>query len=136
MRIGGGATVSSWYGYDRAWQRLRGRSDWIEMGASTPQIDAFSDARDPGGLIRYVEDTSGVLDAAAVEDPGQLLRLLDRDGADEHGLTLFVPLHDVVDERVPLLVLVAVDLVLVVDPETLARSVGKLQRMVDNRDRE
>jgi hypothetical protein len=83
-RIGitGGASVSFWYGYDAAWQRLRERSDWIEMGAGTPQLDAFSDGRDPDKLIRYVEEKSGVLETAAGE---QALALVagDHEGAEQ-----------------------------------------------------
>jgi hypothetical protein len=64
MGISGGAAVTLWYGYDRAWRELRERSDWIEMGASTPQLDAFARG-DPAPLIQYVEADSGVLEAAA-----------------------------------------------------------------------
>jgi hypothetical protein len=81
--ISGGAGVSFWYGYDPAWQRLRERSDWIEMGVGTPQIDAFSDGRDPGKLIRYVEETSGVLHAAAER---RALALVVVDGAGDEQL--------------------------------------------------
>jgi hypothetical protein len=81
--ISGGAGVSFWYGYDAAWQRLRERSDWIEMGISTPQIDAFNDGRDPGKLIRYVEEASGVLGAAAEH---RALALLVVDGAGDEQL--------------------------------------------------
>jgi hypothetical protein len=80
--IGGGASVSFWYGYDHAWQRLRERSDWIEMGVSTPQIDAFAGGPDPGELVRYVEQTSGVLDAAA-ETRAQALALIDGEGDEQ-----------------------------------------------------
>ena len=79
--IGGGANVSFWYGYDRAWQRLRQRSDWIEMGVSTPQIDAISSGRDPGRLIRYVE-ACGVLEAAA-EQRALALVVLDGEGDEQ-----------------------------------------------------
>jgi hypothetical protein len=80
--ISGGAGVSFWYDYDAAWERLRERSDWIEMGISTPQIDAFTDGRDPGTLIRYVEDASGVLGAAA-EHRALALVIVDSDGDEQ-----------------------------------------------------
>jgi hypothetical protein len=80
--ISGGAGVSFWYGYDAGWERLRKRSDWIEMGISTPQIDAFSDGSDPGKLIRHVEETSGVLGAAA-EHSARVLVVVDGDGDEQ-----------------------------------------------------
>jgi hypothetical protein len=80
--ISGGAGVSLWYGYDVAWQRLRERSDWIEMGAGTPQIDEFSDGRDPGKLTRYVEEESGLLDAAA-EHRALALSVVDGQGDEQ-----------------------------------------------------
>jgi hypothetical protein len=77
--ISGGAGVSFWYGYGDAWKRLRERSDWIEMGISTPHIDACSDGRNLSTLVRFVEETSGVLDAAA-EDGALALVMVDGDG--------------------------------------------------------
>jgi hypothetical protein len=63
-RISGGAAVTFWYEYGPAWQRLRERSSWIELGISTPQLDAIGDGRDPVELVRYVEEDAGVLTVA------------------------------------------------------------------------
>ena len=63
-------------------------------------------------VVLRVQDV--VLDAAAVQQPGELLGLLDRDGADEDRLARLVPLDDVVDHGVPLRVFVLVDQVLLV----------------------
>ena len=55
-----------------------------------------------------------MLDPAALEQLGQVLRRLDRDRPDEHGLALLVPLDDVLEHRVELRVLRLVDEVVLV----------------------
>ena len=78
-RISGGASASFWYAYDAAWQRLRERSDWLELGYSTPQIDAFAPGPDPTNLIRYIEDESELLEVTALQ-PALALIVVDGDG--------------------------------------------------------
>lgn len=63
--IGGGAGVVFWYAYNTNWQRLRERSDWIEMGFGTPQIDESNLSRSRAELIDYIDGESGVLETAA-----------------------------------------------------------------------
>ena len=87
-----------------------------DVGASAGHVGRDGDGalvaghRDDLGLVGVhlgVED--GVRDAALLQHPGQVLGLLDRDRADQHGLALLVPLGDVVDDRVVLGLLGAVD---------------------------
>ncbi len=70
-----------------------------------------------------------MLDAAAVQERRELLRLLDRDGADEDRLALLVALGDVLDDRVPLRVLGLVDQVLLVvaDHLPVGRDLGDVE---------
>jgi hypothetical protein len=62
--IGGGGGLAFWYEYGPSWRSLRERASWIELGYSTPQLDASSFGSDAESLIRYVEQESGVLSAA------------------------------------------------------------------------
>ena len=61
-------------------------------------------------VILGVEDF--VLDAHALQDGGELLGLLDRDGAHQHGLAVFVEFLDFLGGVAELLLLGAVDDVL------------------------
>ena len=65
-----------------------------------------------------------VRDAALLQQAGQLLGLLDRDGADQDRLALLVPLGDVLDDGVVLRLLGAVDEVGLVDARTIGLLVG------------
>ncbi len=80
-----------------------------DVDAATGHVGGDGDAAEaPGlgddlglaGVLLGVEDLVG--DAPLVEQPGQLLGLLDRDGADEHRLAGLVALGDVVDHGVEL----------------------------------
>ena len=52
------------------------------MGVGTPQLDAFGEGSDPVELIRYVEQTSGVV-AAAAEHRALALVVLDGEGDEQ-----------------------------------------------------
>ena len=87
-----------------------------DVGASTGHVGGDGDRalvagqRDDLGLVGVllgVED--GVRDAALLQQAGEVLGLLDRDGADQDRLALLVPLGDVLDDGVVLRLLGAVD---------------------------
>ena len=79
---------------------------------------------DDGGLALVVLGVQHlVLDAAALEQPRQMLGHFDRDRADQHRLAGAVPLDDVVDRGRKLLFLGLVDLVVLVEPHH--RPVGR-----------
>jgi hypothetical protein len=89
--IGGGAFVTLWYAYDSAWQQLRERSEWIEMGIGTPQLDAHSYGEDLDQLVRYVSEESGVLAVAPQQLP-LALTVEDREHRDPRLLVVGGPL--------------------------------------------
>ena len=87
-----------------------------DVGASTGHVGGDRDGALAAGLgddrglalvLLGVEDL--VRDALAAQLVGEVLALLDRDGADEHRLPLGIPLGDVVDDGVELRLLGAVD---------------------------
>jgi hypothetical protein len=68
--------LTLWYAYTDAWKRVRERSNWIEMGLSTPQIDmSLRLDGDAAELIQRITE-SGVLSAAA-EQPALALSVID-----------------------------------------------------------
>ena len=74
--------------------------------------------RDHGGLplvLLRVEDL--VRDALLLQHPGQQLGLRDRGGADEHGLPILVAEHDILNDRLVLGLLRAVDPVALIDAD-------------------
>ena len=77
--------------------------------------------RDDLGFLRVVLGVQhDVLDAAPLQHRREPLGLLDRDGADEHRPALLLLLDDVVDDRVVLLALGAVDEVRLLDADAAA----------------
>jgi hypothetical protein len=84
--IEGGARLLYWYEYNAPWKRLRDRSEWIEMGIGTPQVDASSCGRGPelNRLARYIEMDSGVLPITAEQ---RALALVVIDPAGDNLLT-------------------------------------------------
>ena len=94
-----------------------------DVDASTGHVGGHGDRAEAAGLGDDL-GLSGVLlgvehlvgDAALVEQAGELLGLLHRDRADEHGLARLVALGDVVDDRAELAVLALVDQVALVEP--------------------
>lgn len=79
--LSGGATLSVWYAYDEVWKRLRERSNWIEMGLSTPQIDLSPPLNGGSAELVQLITESGVVGAAA-EQPALALSVFD-DQADQ-----------------------------------------------------
>ena len=75
-------------------------------------------------LVDAAAGRRAALQPAAIEHRRQLFRLLDRDGADEHRPPLGVLVDDLGDDRVPLLLLGAVDEIRVLDAPQRAGSAG------------
>ena len=88
------------------------------MFVATVTAALASGIRDDRGLALVVLGVEHlVADAAAAQLLGEVLGLLDRDGADEHRLALLVALDDVVDDGLVLRLLGAVDEVGLVDAD-------------------
>jgi hypothetical protein len=64
----GPSLISLWYAYNAAWQQLRERSEWIELGISTPQLDAQSYGDNLDRLMGYASEEPGVLAVAGQQD--------------------------------------------------------------------
>ena len=64
-----------------------------------------------------------VLDSGFCKQPAELLRFFDGTGADQHRHTRFVPLDDLVGDRLELLLLGGEDPVR--EPDAAARAVGR-----------
>lgn len=74
--LSGGATLTLWYAYTNAWKGLRERSNWIELGLSTPQIDmSLGLDGDAAEFIQCITE-SGVLSTAA-KQPALALSVID-----------------------------------------------------------
>jgi hypothetical protein len=72
--------MSLWYAASRAWEALSTSPGWIDMGLSTPNVDAFGDGRDPEGLITWLEESA--LFQVALAQPVLALVFID-DGPEE-----------------------------------------------------
>ena len=53
--LDGGAGLALWYAHNQDWEGLRRSPGWIEMGPSTPNIDASGSGSDPERLIAWLE---------------------------------------------------------------------------------
>ena len=100
------------------------RSAEHDVGASAGHVGGHGDRalvsghRDDLGLVRvHLGVQDGVRDALLLHQGGEVLGLLDRDGADEHRLALLVTFGDVIDDCGVLGVLGAVDEVTLVEPD-------------------
>ena len=82
-------------------------SGHVRRNRDRPELARLGDDVRLPLVLLGVEDL--VRDPASLQDPGQPLRLLDRNGSDEDGLARRVPFFDVVGEGGELVILVDVD---------------------------
>jgi hypothetical protein len=78
--LDGGAGLSLWYANNQDWDVLRQSPGWIEMGDSTPNVDALGDGSDPERLIAWLE--ASALFEVALSQPTLALVFVD-DGPDD-----------------------------------------------------